>query len=49
LGITGKAKTHRGRKVMEYREPKIVENPKSSVMIKGTKSSDLLNNLIKDL
>ena len=34
-----KAKTHKGRKIQESKEAKIVENPKTAMFIKGLKSS----------
>lgn len=39
LGITKKAKTHKGRKIMEKREPQTKENTKRSIFIKGNKMS----------
>ena len=49
LGIGTKAKTHKGRKVIESRAPKITENPKRSLIIKGRKSSETLNVLMREL
>tara|TARA_B110001450_G_C17601262_1_gene473093 strand:- start:1002 stop:1142 length:141 start_codon:yes stop_codon:yes gene_type:complete len=39
LGIVKKTKTHKGRKIIENREAKIVENPKKSIVLKGSKTS----------
>ena len=40
LGITKrKAKTHKGRKILESKEAKLIEDPKRSIMIKGNKTS----------
>jgi len=39
LGIKKKAKTHRGRTMLERREPQLKENTKRSIMIKGNKMS----------
>lgn len=39
FGIAKKAKTHKGRKIIENRAPKLIENPKRSVILKGRKSS----------
>lgn len=38
-----KATTHAGRKILEDKEPKFVENRKKSLFIKGRKSSQTLN------
>jgi ribosome production factor 2 len=35
--------------MMEYKAPKLIENPKKSIMIKGSKCSNDLMNLIKDI
>ena len=39
IGIAKKKKTHKGRKILESREAKIVENPKKSLILKGNKTS----------
>ena len=39
IGISRKTKTHKGRKILESREAKIVENPKKSIILKGNKTS----------
>lgn len=39
LGIAKTAKTHKGRKIMESRQPQVVENTKKSVFIRGNKMS----------
>ena len=39
MGIIKKGKTHKGRKIMEEREAKLVENPKKSIFLKGSKTS----------
>lgn len=44
-----KAKTHKGRKILELRMPKVVENPKKSIVMKGKKSSEILNTLLREL
>ncbi|MEY3496122.1 MAG: hypothetical protein RJA80_344 [Actinomycetota bacterium] len=49
LGISKVAKTHKGRKVLESRKPKVVENPKTSFLMKGRKSSDTLNKLMREI
>jgi len=48
LGIT-KGKTHKGRKILENKAPKIKENPKRSLFMKGRKSSDTINTLMQEL
>jgi hypothetical protein len=35
MGIAKAKKTHKGRKILESREAKIVENPKKSLILKG--------------
>ena len=42
IGIKKKTKTHKGRKILESREAKIVENPKRSLILKGNKTSQNL-------
>lgn len=39
IGISKKKKTHKGRKILESREAKIVENHKKSLILKGNKTS----------
>lgn len=38
-----KAKSHKGRKLLENREPKIIENPKTAIFVKGNKTSNVIN------
>ena len=49
LGVKPKAKTHKGRKILQKREPKAAENPKRCMIMKGRKSSKTMNTLLKDL
>jgi|TARA_B110000285_G_C15032801_1_gene567646 ribosome production factor 2 len=49
LGIVKKTKTHKGRKIIENREAKIIENPKKSIVLKGSKTSQMVSDLMKDL
>jgi ribosome production factor 2 len=49
LEATRKAKTHKGRKILEAKMPKLVENPKSSVFLKGNKTSEVVNKVLKEL
>ena len=49
LGIRDRAKTHKGRKILERRQAKVFENPKRSIIIKGRKGSETLNTLMREL
>lgn len=49
MGADGKAKTHKGRKILEKKKALLKENPKRSVIMKGRKSSELLNKLLREL
>jgi ribosome production factor 2 len=49
LGAGQKAKTHKGRKMLEKKQPLMKENPKRSVIMKGRKSSEILNSLLREL
>lgn len=49
LRIHKTAKTHRGRKLLEAKAPKIIENTKTSIFIKGNKSSEVINKVLRDL
>jgi ribosome production factor 2 len=40
--IIKKAKTRKGKKILESKEAKIIENPKTAIFIKGTKSGKYL-------
>ena len=39
LGVSRKPKTHKGKKYLENKEAKLIENPKRSLLIKGNKTS----------
>ena len=39
LGLDRKPTTHKGKMHQEARAPKLVENPKKSILIKGMKTS----------
>lgn len=43
------ATSHKGRKILESREPKNLENPKTSVFIRGKKGSQTCVSLMRDL
>lgn len=49
LGIGQRSKTHKGRKIIENRKAKVIENPKRSIFMKGKKSSEVLNQLLREL
>ena len=50
LGIMKrKAKTHKGRKIMEAREPQLIEGSKKSIFMRGKKASQRVIDLMKDL
>jgi ribosome production factor 2 len=49
LGIGQKTKTHKGRKILERKSAKLIENPKRSIILKGKKSSETLNQLMREL
>jgi ribosome production factor 2 len=49
MSFTGKPKTARGKRVLEDREPKAFENEKTAMFIKGNKSSQTIQDVLKDL
>ena len=49
LGVIRKPTTHKGKKYLQNREPKTVENDKKSVFLKGSKSSVTVNTCMRDL
>ena len=49
LGIGKEIKTHKGRKILEARKPKLIENPKKSFLMKGHHSSETINTLLREL
>jgi len=49
MGIFKNTKTHKGRKILEEREAKLIENPKKSILVKGSKTSQTIQDLMKDL
>ena len=44
-----RAKTQRSKRAMEERAPKLVENCKKSLMLKGPNVSDIVTTALKDL
>ena len=49
LGVAKKASTHKGRKIMQARESKVIENDKRCMVMKGRKSSATINDLLKEM
>ena len=49
IGIKKKATTHKGKKMLDLKAPKLIENPKKCVMIKGSKCSNNIMNLLKEI
>eukprot|EP00350_Pseudokeronopsis_sp_OXSARD2_P007053 CAMPEP_0170547518 /NCGR_PEP_ID=MMETSP0211-20121228/5934_1 /TAXON_ID=311385 /ORGANISM="Pseudokeronopsis sp., Strain OXSARD2" /LENGTH=127 /DNA_ID=CAMNT_0010852625 /DNA_START=27 /DNA_END=410 /DNA_ORIENTATION=+ len=46
--IFKKAKTRKGKKVLESKEPKLIENQKNVVVIKGLKWSEVIASFLRD-
>ncbi len=44
-----KAKTHKGRKILESKLPKIFEDPKNSLFVNTANSSEILRMVMSDL
>lgn len=44
-----KPKTQAGRRALEAREPKIIENTKQTMIIKGAKTGETVNEALKDI
>jgi hypothetical protein len=42
-------KSKRTRRLMKKRDPKIIEGPKNTLIIRGQKTSDIINETLKDL
>lgn len=49
MTCVSKPKTHKGRKVLEARAPKIIENDKRTLVLKGVHTSEAVNNFLNDL
>lgn len=47
--INKKAKTHKGRKILESKEAKVVENTKTAIFLRGNKISSTISSLISEL
>lgn len=44
-----KPKTHRGKRALKEREPKLIENPRSLLCIRGNKTGMLMKTLLKNI
>lgn len=47
--LSRQAKTARGHRFLQEREPKVVENTKSAMFIRGTTTSQVVNDAMADL
>jgi ribosome production factor 2 len=47
--LSRKPKNRKAKKAMQIREPKLVENPKYALMIRGQSTSGVINDLLTDL
>lgn len=47
--FNSKAKTQRGKRVIEDKSPKVVENTKRALFIRGGRTSELVTQALKDL
>jgi ribosome production factor 2 len=48
-GILRKPKTRRGKRILEKREPQLIEDTKKAIFLRAHKTSDVVNGLLKDL
>jgi hypothetical protein len=49
MSLAGKPTTAKGKRHIEDREPKAFENAKSAMFIKGNKSSQTIQDVLRDL
>lgn len=42
-------KTHRAKRALEHRAPKLIENPKKTLILQGTKTSAVLNEVLTEI
>ncbi|CAJ0575515.1 unnamed protein product, partial [Mesorhabditis spiculigera] len=49
VGRVTKTKTHKGKRVLEDRAPKVVENDKTALFFRGMKTSNVVTDLMHDL
>lgn len=47
--LFSKPKTHKGRQFLDERAPKLVENTKKTMFVKGTKTSETVTRAMTDL
>jgi len=47
--LFSKPKTHKGKQFLEERAPKLVENPKKAMFIRGNKTSEIVVRAMTDL
>jgi ribosome production factor 2 len=47
--IFKKAKTRRGKKFLQNRAPKITENDKTALLLKGGKTNEILTKFLADI
>lgn len=47
--VSRRAKTPKGRRFLEAREPKLVENTKTTMFIRGGRTSEIVTQALKDL
>lgn len=46
--LYSKPKTHRGKQFLDERTPKLVENAKKTMFVKGTKTSEIVTRAMTD-
>eukprot|EP00316_Scyphosphaera_apsteinii_P020556 CAMPEP_0119326924 /NCGR_PEP_ID=MMETSP1333-20130426/69588_1 /TAXON_ID=418940 /ORGANISM="Scyphosphaera apsteinii, Strain RCC1455" /LENGTH=353 /DNA_ID=CAMNT_0007335363 /DNA_START=139 /DNA_END=1200 /DNA_ORIENTATION=- len=50
VGLEAKrAKTARGRRILAKREPKLIENPRTALIVRGQRTSAIVNSVLTDL
>ncbi|EJW71392.1 hypothetical protein WUBG_17701 [Wuchereria bancrofti] len=49
IGNLRKAKTRRGKRFLENRQPKVVENDKTAIIVKGGKTNQIVTDALADL
>lgn len=47
--LFSKPKTHKGKQFLDERAPKLVENTKKTMFVKGTKTSEIVTRAMTDL
>lgn len=47
--VLRRAKTHKGRRLLDAKEPKLVENSKTTMFIRGGRTSETVTQALKDL